>query len=88
MGSYLLPVEQTWLAKAGYLRSCTCCDNGACGDERCNFDCPHFYGLPLLQLDFAKLFYDAHGAMRTLTGHKDQKAVCALTLAICLQAQT
>ncbi len=30
---------------------------------------------------------DAHGAMRTLLWHEDQKAVCAIILAICIEAQ-
>ena len=37
-------------------------------------------------LSFAQLLDDAHGAMRTLVWHKDQKAVSALILAICTEA--
>ena len=42
-------------------------------------ECPRFDGH---RLSFAQLFDDAHGAMRTLVWHKDQKAVSALILAI------
>ncbi len=87
MGSHSLPVEQGRLARPGvprHLRSCTFCPDRALGDEQhCNFDCPCFNGH---RLSFAQLVDDAHGAMRTLVWHQDQKAVSALILAICTEA--
>ena len=86
MGSHSLPVEQGRLARPGvprHLRSCTLCPHRALGDERhCIFKCPRFNGH---RLSFAQLFDDANGAMRTLVWHKDQKAVSALILAICIE---
>ncbi len=38
------------------------------------------------RLGFARLIDDAHGAMRTLVWHKDQKAVSALIFALCPEA--
>ena len=84
-----LPVEQGRLARPGvprHLRSCTLGPGQALGDERhCIFECPRFDGH---RLSFARLFDDAHGAMRTLVWNKDQKAVSALILAICTEAWT
>ena len=87
MGLHSLPVEQGRLARPGvprHLRSCTFCPDRALGDKRhCIFDCLRFDGH---RLSFAQLFDDAHGAMRTLVWHKDQKAVSALILAIYTEA--
>ena len=89
MGSHMLPVEQGRLARPCIprnLRRCTFCTTAALGDERhCVFESPHFWGV---RQSCARLFDDAHGAMRTLMWHKDQKAVSALILAICAEAQT
>ena len=58
----------------------------AVGDERhCLFDCPHFGDL---RSDHAQLSDEAHGAMRSLMWHKNQKSVCAMILAIVNEAQT
>ncbi len=87
MGSHSLPVEQGRLARPGVprrLRSCTFCAHQALGDGRhCIFECLRFDGH---RLSFAQLFDDAHGAIRTLSWHKDQKAVYALILAIYTEA--
>ena len=56
------------------------------GDERhCLFYCPHFGDL---RSEHAQLFDEAHGAMRSLMWHKNQKSVCAMILAIVNEAQT
>ena len=87
MGS--LPVEQGRLGKSSvprHLRRCTFCTTRAVGDERHRiFDCPCFRDL---RREHARLFGDAHSAMRALMWHKDQKSVCALILAIVSEAQT
>ncbi len=89
MGSHSLPVDQNRLARPGvpkHLRSYTFCPGRELGDERhCIFKCLHFDGH---RLSFARLFDDAHDAMRTLVWHRDQKAVSALILAICTEAWT
>ena len=89
MGSHALPVEQGRLDRPAvprHLRRCTFCTTRAVGDERhCLFDCPHFGGL---RSEHAQLFHEAHGAMRSLMWHKNQKSVCAMILAIVNEAQT
>ncbi len=67
-----------------HLRSCIFCPGWALGDERhCVFECPRFDGH---RLSFPQLFDDAHYVIRTLVWHKHQKAVSALTLAVCTEA--
>ena len=69
-----------------HLRRCTFCTTRAVGDERhCLFDCPRFGDL---RSEHAQLFHDAHGAMRSLMWHKNQKFVCAMILAIVNEAET
>ena len=41
-----------------------------------------------LRSEHAQLFHEAHGAMRSLMWHKNQKSVCAMILAIVNEAQT
>ena len=48
-------------------------------------DCPRFQGLRQQNVE---IFQDSHDAMRSLMWHKDQKAVCALLLAIVNEVQT
>ncbi len=55
---------------------CQCLELDRLADHQC-IDCP--------RVDGHRLFDDAHGAMRTLVWHKDQKAVSALILAICTE---
>ena len=89
MGCHSLPVEQGRLGRSSvprHLRRCTLCAARAVGDERhCVFDCPCFRDL---RQEHARLFEDAHCAMRCLMWHKDQKSVCSLILAIVAKAQT
>ena len=85
----LCPVEQGRLDRPAvprHLRPCTFCTTRAVGDERhCLFDCPH---LGDLRSEHAQLFDEAHGAMRSLMWHKNEKSVCAMILAIVNEAQT
>ncbi len=82
MGSHLLPVGQSLLARPGvpgHLRSCTFCPDQALGDEwHCIFDCPHFGGLGGHWLSFARLCDDAHGAMQALSvAQKPEGCLCS-----------
>ena len=81
--------QDTALIQGGlsrHLRRCTFCTTRAVGDEwHCLFDCPHFGDL---RSEHAQLFHEAHGAMRSLMWHKDQKSVCAMILAIVNEAET
>ena len=68
-----------------HLRRCTFCAANAIGDERhCVFDCPHFQGF---RQQRAEIFRDSHDALRSVMWHKDHKSVCALVLAIVIEAQ-
>ena len=73
MGCHSLPIEQGRLGNFSvprHLRRCTLCTARAVGDERhCVFDCPCFCDLCQ---EHARLFDDAHCAMRCLMWHKDQ----------------
>ena len=40
-----------------------------------------------LRSEHAQLFHDAHGAMRSLMWHENQKSVCAMILAIVNEAE-
>ena len=74
-----------------HLRRCTFGTPRAVGDERHRLfdrlDRPHFGDL---QSEHAQLFDEAHGDLRSLMWHKDQKSVCAmiLTIVIMNEAQT
>ena len=87
MGCHSLPVEQGRLGRPSvprHLRRCMLCAACAVGDERhCVFDCPCFRDL---RQEHARLFDDAHCAMRCPMWHKDQKSVCSLILAIVAKA--
>ena len=96
--SHALPVEQGRLGRPAvlavprHLRRCTFCTTRAVEDERhylskCLFACPRFGATKTksLRSEHAQLFHEAHGAMHsliTLMWHKNQKSVCAMSLAI------
>jgi len=89
MGSHSLPIEQGRFVRPQvprHLRRCTFCTTHDVGDEKhCISACPRFDGL---RQRHAELFSDAQDSMRSLMWHKDQKSVCAIVLAIVLEAQT
>ncbi len=90
MGAHSLPIEQGRIGllqvPLGHLRRYTSCTTGAVGDVRhCVSDCPHFQG-PRPGLQHTDIFQDSHNAMRSLVWHKDQKSVCALVLAVVIEA--
>ena len=91
MGSHSLPIEQGRLNRPPvprHLRRCTFCTTRDVdiGDEKhCVSVCPCFDGV---RQRHAELFSDACYSMRSLMWHKDQKSVCAVVLAIVLEAQT
>ena len=88
MGSHALPVEQCRLDRQAvprHLRRCTFCTTRAVEDERHCLDCPSFGDL---RSEHARLFHEAHDAMRSLMWHKNHKSVCAMILAIVNEAET